>query len=98
LVPALRHAFRRRKPAPGMLEDGGAALGADRTRAVMVGDKVKDAEAAAAYGIPAILLATTHTAERLRKEAARRGVPVHSVMSGLPEAVEAILAMADPKP
>src|SRR5690348_2885039 len=44
--------FRRTKPRPGMLEDGAAALAAsghpvDKSRAVMVGDKLKDAQAAA---------------------------------------------------
>src|SRR5207302_1296077 len=51
---------RRHKPNPGMLQDGGRALGADPARSVMVGDNVKDAQAAAGYGCRAILLATTH--------------------------------------
>lgn len=93
----LRQAFRRRKPGPGMLEDGGAALNVDRSRAVMVGDKVKDAEAAAAYGIPAILLATTHSQAKLWPLIEKRHVKVHAVVAGLPEAVDLILQMADTK-
>jgi len=99
LGPArLKRAFRRRKPGPGMLEDGAAALGGvDKAHAVMVGDKVKDAEAAAAFGVPAILLATTHDEGTLRSRAQRRNVPVHAIVAGLPEAVDLILAMARPK-
>jgi D-glycero-D-manno-heptose 1,7-bisphosphate phosphatase len=92
----LRHAVRRRKPGPGMLEDGAAALGGiDKARAVMVGDKKRDAQAAAAFGIPCILLHTTETEEALRRKLAADGVPVHAIVAGLPEAVGLILAMAD---
>lgn len=46
---------RRRKPNPGMLEDAAAAFGGiDKGRAVMVGDKVKDMEAARRFGIRGI--------------------------------------------
>ncbi len=46
---------RRRKPRPGMLEDAAAAFGdVDKTRAIMVGDKARDVEAARRFGIPAI--------------------------------------------
>jgi len=90
----IRRALRRRKPDPGMLEDAGAAMSVDKSRAVMVGDKVKDAQAANRYGIPAILLATTHSEDHLRQLAAKRGVAVHAIVPGLPEAVDIILAMA----
>jgi len=46
---------RRRKPRPGMLEDAASALGGvDKSRAMMVGDKARDVEAARRFGIPAI--------------------------------------------
>ncbi|MES2153525.1 MAG: HAD-IIIA family hydrolase [bacterium] len=46
---------RRRKPRPGMLEDGAAAFGGiDKARAIMVGDKPRDVEAARRFGIAAI--------------------------------------------
>jgi D-glycero-D-manno-heptose 1,7-bisphosphate phosphatase len=91
----LRHALRRRKPGPGMLEDGGRALGTDKARAVMVGDKVKDAQAAQRYGVPAILLSTTHDYSYLESRCKARGVPVLAIVPGLPEAVERILGLVD---
>ncbi len=92
--------FRRLKPAPGMLEDGAAALAAaghpvDKTRAVMIGDKLKDAQAAAAYGIPCILLATTYDAAMLEKHASRRGVPYAAIAADLAAAVDLILSWAE---
>jgi D-glycero-D-manno-heptose 1,7-bisphosphate phosphatase len=84
---------RRRKPRPGMLEDGAAALGGvDKARAVMVGDKPKDAQAAAAFGIPCILLATTYPASRLEAEARRKGIPYAAIAPDLGAAVELILS------
>lgn len=91
---------RRTKPKPGMLEDGAAALAArgtpvDKARAVMVGDKLKDAKAAAAFGIPAILLATTYSAADLEAGARRDGVPYAAIAPDLAAAVDLILAWAD---
>lgn len=90
---------RRNKPRPGMLEDGAARLAAagspvDKARAVMVGDKVKDAQAAAGFGVPCILLATTYDEETLRARAAQLQVPVDAVAPDLAGAVELILARA----
>ncbi len=87
---------RRRKPRPGMLHDGAKWFEAnmapvDKSRAVMVGDTIKDAKAAAAFGIPAILLATTHTEETLRQKADAAQVPVEAILDGLPAAVDWIL-------
>ena len=84
---------RRHKPRPGMLEDGGKALGADPKRAVMVGDNLKDAEAATRYGCKAILLATTHSKEVLEGEVKQRGWDV-PVVASLADAVSLILAMS----
>jgi len=91
---------RRRKPRPGMLEDATATLAeegfaVDRTRAVMVGDKVKDAEAGHRFGIPAILVATTHDATTLGAHALKRGVPVVAIVDGLPAAADTILRMME---
>lgn len=91
--PWLPH--RRLKPRSGMLEDGAAAFAAlgrpvDKARAVMVGDKVKDAQAAAGFGVPCILLATTYDAESLRKRAARQGLEP-PIAADLAAAVELIL-------
>ena len=93
--PALRH--RRTKPNPGMLHDAAAAFASerrfvDKTRAVMIGDKLKDAQAAAGFGIPAILLATTYTAASLEAHARRKGVPYLAIVPDLEAAVDLILA------
>jgi D-glycero-D-manno-heptose 1,7-bisphosphate phosphatase len=87
---------RRLKPRPGMLEDAAARfarLGSpvDKSRAVMVGDKVKDAQAAAAFGIPAILLATTYPREALEEKAGAAKVPYEAIVADLPAAVAHIL-------
>ncbi len=89
--PGLGH--RRRKPKPGMLEDGAQALGTvDKSRAVMVGDKIRDAQAAAAFGIPAILLATTLEAEQLERKAREQNVPYVAIVPDLDAAVDLILS------
>ena len=90
---------RRLKPRPGMLEDGAARLAAaghpvDKSRAVMVGDKIKDAQAAAAFGIPCILLATTYDRRRLEAQATAKGVPFAAIAPDLATAVDLILAWA----
>lgn len=90
---------RRNKPRPGMLEDGAARLAAaghpvDKRRACMVGDKVKDAQAAAAFGVPCILLATTYDAETLAKRADALKVPYWAIVPDLAAAVDLILSRA----
>lgn len=87
---------RRRKPRPGMLEDGAKWLArerrpVDRSRAVMIGDTTKDIQAAAAFGVPGIQLTTTHDEAYLRARAEAVGVEPVAYMSGLPEAVDWIL-------
>jgi D-glycero-D-manno-heptose 1,7-bisphosphate phosphatase len=47
-----------RKPAPGLLLRAASELDLDLTRSVMVGDKPSDLEAAAAAGIPGVLVLT----------------------------------------
>ena len=88
---------RRTKPKSGMLEDGAAAFASegrfvDKRRAVMVGDKLKDAQAAAGFGIPAILLATTYDAATLEEKARRKGVPYAAIVPDLESAVDLILS------
>lgn len=52
------HCFCR-KPAPGLLDGAVADLGLDRSRSVVVGDRVTDIAAASAAGIAGFLLADT---------------------------------------
>lgn len=96
--PLLFH--RRTKPKPGMLEDAAAAFGSegrfvDKARAVMVGDKLKDAMAAAAFGVPCILVATTYTAEELEKKARLLDVAYAAIVPDLESAVDLILSWVD---
>jgi len=90
------HGPRRRKPLPGMLEDAAAAFEAagapvDKRRAIMVGDKVKDLQAASRFGIPCILLSTTDSEAALRVKAKAAGVEPVAIVVGLREAVSHIL-------
>ncbi len=92
---------RRLKPRPGMLEDAAAAFAeegdpVDMGRAVMIGDKVKDAQAAAAFGIPAVVLATTYDAATLESKLAKKGVPYVAIVDDLPAAVELIRSWLKP--
>ena len=91
---------RRNKPRPGLLEDGANALAAagypvDKARAIMVGDKVKDAQAAAGFGVQAILLATTYGVAELEEKARRAAVPYAAIVPDLATAVDLILSWAD---
>lgn len=92
--------FRRLKPGSGMLEDAAKKFAAagypvDKARAVMVGDKLKDAQAAAGFGVPCILLATTYDSAKLEAMARVGGVPVQAIVPDLAAAVDAILETAD---
>lgn len=51
-LPAYRLACRRRKPAPGMIEDLLAAWPAKREQSLLIGDKDSDVAAARAAGLP----------------------------------------------
>jgi len=81
----------RRKPAPGMLLEALAHFGADASRTPMVGDMIRDLEAATAAGCPRIL---TRTGKGAALEAA--GIPHHiapvTVCDDLYDAVTHILA------
>lgn len=71
----------RRKPAPGMLLEALAHFGADPARTPMVGDMMRDLEAAIAAGCPRIL---TRTGKGAALEA-----------SGIPEAIAPVTVCDD---
>ena len=54
-LPAFRRACRRRKPAPGMIEDLLRAWPVERAGSFLVGDKPSDVAAASATGLPGYL-------------------------------------------
>jgi D-glycero-D-manno-heptose 1,7-bisphosphate phosphatase len=84
---------RRRKPRPGMLADAAGKFGnVDKSRAVMIGDTIKDLQAATAFGIPCLLLATTYTEAELVTKSQAAGVRAEAILPGLPAAVEWILS------
>lgn len=96
--PGIRH--RRRKPRPGMLIDATRVLGqrgwhVDKAQAVMVGDNLKDAAAGNAFGVPGILLATTHPRSTLEEGIRRHGL--HAiVVDHLDAAVDEVLGRIRP--
>ena len=87
----LKH--RRRKPRPGMLEDGAKKLPrpVSPARSVMIGDTLKDAEAGHAFGAKTILLATTHDEAWLRAQADEKGVHVDAFCPDLDAAIDVVL-------
>lgn len=62
----------RRKPNPGMLEEALRDFGAEAGKTPMVGDSLRDLEAAAALGCPRILVKTGNGAKTIEK-----GIPPH---------------------
>ncbi len=88
---------RRRKPKPGLLEDAArffAARGSpvDKSRAIMVGDRVTDLGAATNFGIPCILLTTGADETTLREQAKEKGWTPADVVPDFAAAVKAIEA------
>jgi D-glycero-D-manno-heptose 1,7-bisphosphate phosphatase len=69
----------------------------DKARAVMVGDKPKDAQAGNAFGVPAILVATTYPRERLERAVAAHGLDA-VVVADLAAAVDIVLKRAASRP
>lgn len=81
----------RRKPNPGMLEEALADFKEDPKRTPMVGDALRDLEAAAALGCPRILVKTGKGEKTLEK-----GIPAHLhpvvIVRDLEEAARYILS------
>lgn len=71
----------RRKPGPGMLIEALQHFGADAARTPMVGDMLRDLQAAHAAGCPRILV---HT-----------GKGAHTAQQGIPEALAPVTQVAD---
>lgn len=82
----------RRKPAPGMLLEALARFGAAPAETPMIGDALRDLEAAVAAGCPRILVLTGKGMETAR-ELPDRVRPV-AIRADLAAAVDAILADA----
>lgn len=79
----------RRKPAPGMLLEALARFGAVAAETPMIGDALRDLEAAAAAGCPRVLVLTGKGAETARELPAHvRPVAVHADLAA---AVDALL-------
>lgn len=86
---------RRRKPGPGMLESAARHFAAqghpvEKARAVMVGDKPKDAQAGNAFGVHALLLATTYDEATLRAVVEEEGLDA-TIVADLAAAVGWVL-------
>lgn len=75
------HAGPRRKPGPGMLQEAIARFGAKPEDTVMIGDSLRDLEAAAAAGCRRVLVLTGH------------GGKFHG--EGLPAAVQPVAVYPD---
>lgn len=71
----------RRKPGPGMLQEAMAQFAADPARTPMVGDMLRDLEAAKAAGCPRILV--------------RSGKGAHTLEAGIPPALEPVTVVDD---
>lgn len=81
----------RRKPAPGMLEEALEIYGAEATQTPMIGDALRDLQAAAALGCPRYLVQTGKGKQTLLNELPAAVQPVQ-VCADLAEAVEHIIA------
>lgn len=73
-----------RKPLPGMFERAARELGIDLGRSWAVGDSARDLEAAAALGVPGLLVASG-------KEVSRGDAARYEVVADLAAAVERII-------
>ncbi|MBL8704162.1 MAG: HAD-IIIA family hydrolase [Rhodospirillales bacterium] len=84
------HDSPRRKPAPGMLLEAMARFGAAPAETMMIGDALRDLEAAAAAGCPRVLVLTGKGAETA-SDLPDRVRPV-AIRADLAAAVDALLA------
>ncbi len=89
------HATRRRKPGPGMLEEAMRQFGASPAETPMIGDNLRDLEAAAAAGCPRHLVRTGHGA-RVQAEGIPPAVFPVRVHDDLAAAVAALLGPVTP--
>ena len=76
-----------RKPLPGMIERLLARFGVAPERALVVGDSVRDLEAAAAAGVPAVLVRTGKGERSLASGRVPVGVPVYDDLAALADAL-----------
>jgi D-glycero-D-manno-heptose 1,7-bisphosphate phosphatase len=83
-------ATRRRKPGPGMLEEAIRQFRATAAETPMIGDNLRDLEAAAAIGCPRHLVRTGHGADAQAKGIPASVMPVR-VHEDLAAAVTALL-------
>jgi D-glycero-D-manno-heptose 1,7-bisphosphate phosphatase len=83
-----------RKPLPGLVEQAIVELDLDRSRTMLVGDKLSDCEAGRAAGVSATLVRTGHGAQH--DDAARAAG--FDVVADLPTAVRVFLAQLDHHP
>jgi D-glycero-D-manno-heptose 1,7-bisphosphate phosphatase len=83
-----------RKPRPGLLIEALAALGVEAGEAVMIGDSLRDVEAAVAVGVRPVLVRTGHTDPDIILAKAQRLVPDIPAYADLATAVDALLQEA----
>ncbi len=82
----------RRKPGPGMLREALEHFGAAAEDTPMIGDDIRDLQAAVALGCPRVLVRTGHGTNTLAAGLPATVQPV-SVHDNLAAAVEALLAI-----
>ena len=73
-----------RKPLPGMIEQAAAEHGVDLSRSVLVGDDLRDLEAARAAGVEPILV-RTGKGPRMESQLAAAGLADVRVVDSLPD-------------
>jgi len=83
-----------RKPKPGMAEDSLAACGVSANAAVMIGDSVRDMEAAHAAGVAGILVQSGYGNAENILQTSRRFMPDVHAFDNLAAAVDALLGEA----
>jgi len=83
-------ATRRRKPGPGMLEEALSMFQADPAQTPMIGDNLRDLEAALAVGCPRHLVRTGHGTKAQAEGIPERVLPVR-IHDDLAAAVAALL-------
>jgi len=80
-----------RKPKPAMVEDSLAACGVTADATVMIGDSVRDMQAADAAGVPGILVQSGYGDAKSIMQTTQQFMPSVRVFDDLAAAVDAIL-------